>query len=76
LTLLKTAGLADKVAKQRTPHVWTLAKVLWAARSDLRTASLATKTIGHAFKDVVGTLREGGVQQRGPADIGCSRGSR
>ncbi len=75
LTLLKTAGLADKVAKQRTPLVWKLAKGLWAVRSDLRTASLATKTTGHAFKGVVGRLREAGVQKLGPADMRCSRGS-
>ena len=76
LELLKTTGLAKKVAKQRTPPVWRLAKVLWAARSDLRTASLATKTTGHAWMDALAISRRAGVQKLGPADMGCSRGSR
>ena len=66
LELLKTTGLANKVAKQRTPPVWRLAKVLWAARSDLRTASLAMKTTEHAWMGVLGTLRRAGVQKLGP----------
>ena len=76
MELLKTTGLANKVAKQRTPPVWRLAKVLWAARSDLRTASLATKTTGHAWMDALAISRRAGVQKLGPADMGCSRGSR
>jgi hypothetical protein len=57
LELLKTTGLANKVATQRTPPVWRLAKVPWAARSDLRTASLATKTTGHAWMDALAISR-------------------
>ena len=58
LELLKTTGLANKVAKQPTPRVWTLAKARYLIRSPQAIARFVIKTTKHACKDALGTLRE------------------